>query len=553
MIKIEKQMNITDIIYKTGIAYYRYSSGNQHEESIEAQMECVRKYAKENNITIIKEYIDREETAATDERTHFQEMVADVKAGRVKPDFLIVDKFDRYCRDIKDHFVYKFFFEDNDIKTIAVLEPTYDNLLVEAIIAAKNHDYIRNLSNEVSRKMLQYAKKALHLGGVPLLGYDVYEVMEDGRVRKRYKINEKEGPAVQLGFKLFKKGYSLKKTAQTLNSFGYKTKKGRPFTASAVYEMLTNEKYKGTYVYNRTVSKKKGKRNHHKSKPDDEVIRIPDALPRLVSDEDFDAVQERLHRIKRAPGANKAVEPYLLTGLIFCGECQGHMVGHRKIAGREKKYYYSYECNNRIRLKNCSAKAVNKHYVEKEVIDRLLKDVFSPKSMEKLMQKLEEIHEQRERDNRRGIEQATEELRSIETKLGNYLKAIEDGLYSPTMKKNIAELESRKELLTNAIQAAATKRKALDKKTIKAYLLAQKEILLGNDLERIKNTLSQFVKKVIVYNDSLDVKIIVDIDGGGGALLLKSTIDISDQRGSIIYMNTGTVLGIKIDKRVRKK
>lgn len=534
------------------IAYYRFSSDNQHEESIEAQMECVRGYTEHNNITIVKEYIDRAESATSDDRTNFQLMVSDIESGQVKPDLLIVDKFDRYCRNIADHFTYKFMFERYGIKNYAVLEPTHDSLLLEAIYAARNHEYSLNLSNEVKRKMKMYAKKALFLGGKPPLGYDVYEEMVDGQPRKKYAVNEKEAEIIRIIFKMYLEGYSKRKIVDTLNQYGYKTKLGKTFSQTSIYEILRNEKYTGTYIFNRSASKFDQKRNNHKSKPPEEIIKIPGAIPEIIKPEDFKKIQEMMDRRKHAPGENKAIEPYLLTGLIFCGDCGGSMVGHRKIAGREKKYYYSYECNNRIRFKNCKAKAINKHYIEEYTIEELLHNVFSKEGTTALIKTLQELHKQRETERYKGIEQALEELSAIEGKLKNYIKAIEDGLYSPTIKKTMAELECRKEVLASTVETYSTKEEPLDEKLIRRVLKQHEAIILSGDLERIKGIMPHYIKQVTVYNEKIEVEVIVDIDGGGGAYTFKSTIDIAEIRGSIVYVNTGTVLGIKAERRGNK-
>ena len=56
-------------------AYYRFSSDNQREESIEAQQRAVQEFCSRNGYTIVKEYIDRAKSATSDRRPEFQRMI----------------------------------------------------------------------------------------------------------------------------------------------------------------------------------------------------------------------------------------------------------------------------------------------------------------------------------------------------------------------------------------------------------------------------------------------------------------------------------------------
>ena len=50
------------------VAYARFSSDNQRDESIDAQLRAIRKYADDNNIVIVREYIDRAITGTNADR-----------------------------------------------------------------------------------------------------------------------------------------------------------------------------------------------------------------------------------------------------------------------------------------------------------------------------------------------------------------------------------------------------------------------------------------------------------------------------------------------------
>ncbi len=59
------------------VIYARFSSGKQHETSIEGQLKECYAYAQRNGYTVIAEYIDRALTGTNDNRPDFQRMIAD--------------------------------------------------------------------------------------------------------------------------------------------------------------------------------------------------------------------------------------------------------------------------------------------------------------------------------------------------------------------------------------------------------------------------------------------------------------------------------------------
>ena len=61
------------------VIYARYSSTNQTENSIDAQLRAAREYAEKKGFCIIGEYVDRALSGTTDNRPEFQRMVDDAK------------------------------------------------------------------------------------------------------------------------------------------------------------------------------------------------------------------------------------------------------------------------------------------------------------------------------------------------------------------------------------------------------------------------------------------------------------------------------------------
>jgi len=61
----------------TAALYARFSSDNQREESIDAQIRACREYAKSNGLEVVNVYTDSAKTGTNSNREGFQNMIAD--------------------------------------------------------------------------------------------------------------------------------------------------------------------------------------------------------------------------------------------------------------------------------------------------------------------------------------------------------------------------------------------------------------------------------------------------------------------------------------------
>lgn len=489
-------------------AYARYSSDNQREESIEAQLRAIREYCQKNNIQLVKIYTDEAKSATTDDRPGFLQMIKDSSLGLF--DVVIVHKLDRFSRDRYDSAFYKRQLKKNGVRLISVLEPLDDSpesIILESVLEGMAEYYSRNLAREVMKGMRETALQCKHTGGKPPLGYDVAE-------DKTYIVNEQEAQAVRLIFEMYASGKGYSDIMYALNKEGYRTQTGRPFGKNSIHDILRNEKYRGVFIFNRTERKINGKRNHHRNKDDSEIIRIEGGIPRIIDDETWERVQARMKSNKK--GANSAKEIYLLSGLIFCGKCGGAMTGNRHRCGRNKTLYVTYECSTRKRTKECDMKAINKDYIENLVIEHLEKNVFAPEAIERLVAKISEYAASQVEEINRDIKTFTDQLAGIQTEINNIVNAIAAGMFHPSMKEKMDELETKKANLLLKLEEAKLQAKthAPTEDMIRKYL--QKDADIRNKSpEEQKRIIQAYVKKVIVYENTIDINTIVTFAGGG--------------------------------------
>ncbi len=501
------------------VAYARYSSDNQRSESIDAQLHDIREWAIDNGYQIVRVYTDEAETGTSDDRDGFLQMIADSRNGDYEA--VLVHKSDRFARNKWDAAIYKKALRDNNIKLIYVMQPmlsedTPEAMLMEGIFESLDYYYSLNLGREVMKGMNENARHCKHNGGRPALGFDV------DKNSNTYIINEHEAKAVRLIFEMYAEGMSYDKIVKSLNTQGFKTKTGGLFAKNSISDILRNEKYLGIYIYNRTLRKVNGKRNHRKNKPDDQVVKIPGGMPQIIEQELWDKVQTIIQNRGRKPGErsrNRSTREYLLSGKIECGLCGFKMIGKSGTNGKKVRYDY-YLCNNRDRKHACKAKMVRKDLLELQVIEQLEEQLLNPKLFPVLVDKIYKHLNEIGNESNKELIYLKAELSKIQLKINNMLNLIEEGAGSIEMTRRLAHRESEKAILASRIHEIERKAKAniIPKEIILAYLQERYRSLKSLDILTAKSLINEFVEKVIVYEDEFEVifKISLLTDGGGG-------------------------------------
>lgn len=361
---------------KKAIGYARYSSDNQTENSIEAQVKAIEKYCRENLIDLVNVYIDRAETGTNDAREGFQSFMADISAHAY--DYALFYKSDRLARNKYDSVIYKKKIRDTGAEIIFIAGTrvnlnTVEGVMIEAFSEAQDQITSMNIAKDTLRGMVNIARKGLHTGGIPPLGYDIERSPKDASVR-RFVVNPVEAEIVRLIFDLFLQNYGYFRISQELNGRHLLTKRGKPFTKNSVHEILKNEKYIGVYIFNKHSRHKSSRIENDPS----EIVRVDDAVPAIVSKDIFLKVQLKLNT--RTKPHLKGNRHYLLTGKLVCAQCGRPYVGCS--TGNGGRRYYYYMCTNKKNSGGCRNHNAKAERLEKTVLEVLLKDLMTPERVE---------------------------------------------------------------------------------------------------------------------------------------------------------------------------
>ena len=416
-------------------------------------------------------------------------MIADSSKGLFE--IVLVWAFSRFSRDQYESAVYKHQLKKNYVKVLSATENIPDGAmgdLMEKLVEAMDQYNAEEIKAKTSRGRIGVALKGKHVGGRPLLGYNV-------NPDKTYYINEYDAETVRIAFDWYASGKSYSQIIDELNRQGRKTGAGKSFGKNSLHELLTNERYIGIYTYNK-IPNTDGPRNSHASRPNDEIIKIENSIPPIISKECWDKVQRRIVTNKHAPAAHKAKIDYLLSGKLFCGECGGAMVGQS--SGNHIKYGY-YECSTKKRLRTCKKSNVKKELIERAVIDFTQQYILIDKVCDQLVSL---VHEEllKEEDNEGKIKAIQKQQHRNQTEINNVVDAIKKGGYSEILAKTLEELEHERDALNKQLDAARFYHSNVKtKEVISAWL--KKFSSGGGDSEVYKNMVDIFINSIFVFEN----------------------------------------------------
>ena len=346
-----------------------------------------------------------------------------------------------------------------------------EGIILEAMLEGYAEFYSAELSEKIHRGQKENALKGKNNGGGVPLGY-----LLDKKAQKLV-IDPVTAPLVVEIFEKYADGKSVRSIVEDFNTRGLKTKKGQPFNINSFSSLLKNRKYIGEYRYQDVV--------------------IEGGVPAIVPEDLFNRVQERMEKNRHAPAMAKAKEDYLLTTKLFCGKCERMMVGESGKSHTGAMHYY-YKCSGAKRLKDCDKKAVRKDWIECVVVRLTMQRVMDEEKINRL---IDAIFVMQEQENI-----TTPALRSqlaeTESSIGNILKAIEQGIFTPSTKQRLDELEARKEEILANIQTAELQKPKLTREQMTAWF---EQFRHGDPANRDfqKRLIDTFVNAVYVFDDKL--------------------------------------------------
>ena len=483
------------------VIYARFSSDMQREESIDAQVRACKAYAKSKGYTVIKEYVDEAKSGrSTLTRDAYNQMMADAMENKF--DVIIFHKIDRNSRNELNYFIFKNKLEKLGIRYEYAAQPididSPEGQVMETVMVGMAAYYSRNLAKETKKGMNENAYKAIFNGGYAPLGYKI--------VDKHYVIDKKEAEAVRLIFNLYLDGKGYGEICLALAARGYTTRSGKNFPKNSLHDILRNERYMGTYTFNR-VPKTKRRNSHSYARPND-FISIPDAIPAIVSKETFLAAQEKmLLNKKRKGGAYTAKRDYLLSGKFFCGYCGSAMQGYSCCTRGNMYYYYSCARKDRVPADRCKQKMIRAEILEHWVLRILERVVFTVGGMRRIADAIVDAYEAEQKEQAGSQATLLQRKAVAEKKLNNLYKIFEEGNADEFDRQRLNQIKAElREINKSICETYVKPAKLLSKQKIAAILAAMKdEIFVKKNSYYVQQAVDLLVDHVTITDKVLKI------------------------------------------------
>ena len=371
------------LIKKRVAAYVRVSTDSEEQKtSYTAQKEYyTEKIDKNPEWKFVSIYADEGTSGTqTKNRKQFNLMIDDSKAGEI--DLILTKSISRFARNTVDALTYirelraigvEVFFEKENLYSF---DSKVDFMLT--IMSSMAQEESRNISENIKwsfRKRFKEGK--VFINTKMFLGYDKDE---SGNLI----IDETQAKTVKVIYDLFLDGISFKGIADKLIELKMKTPTGKDmWRANSIKRILTNEKYKGDALLQKTVTLDY---LTHKRSTNDNIepqYYVKNNHVAIIDEETFDLVQTFIEQKEtRYKHQKQDIIPhnkYPFSGIVFCAHCKRPMRRRHWNKGQPSEKVMLVCGSTKEQKGSCNAKAFEYNILE-ETSSSMMTNIINHKS-----------------------------------------------------------------------------------------------------------------------------------------------------------------------------
>lgn len=472
--------------------------------SISNQKAMLAAYADSHGMCDHAFYVDDGYTGRNFNRPGFQQMIADIEAGKVN--CVITKDLSRLGRNYIEAGSYiEIYFPKHNVRYIAVNDNvdtiSGQELDITPFKNILNDMYSRDISKKVLTGWMARSRQGKFVGGTP-----PYGLMRDPDDKGHLIIDPKTAPTIKLIFDLAANGCGCMKIAKHLMEARIpvtRLKKGTDcdvnyyfWGSSRINSILRNPVYYGAHVVCKTHQKAIRSNTYNIIPREDREV-IEGCHEAIVTKQQWDQVQRLIDQRPAIMQGNECPYHNIFHGIIFCGTCGKSMQVRYEKYGRADtnrttkqarepidKAYYICQTYNRTGVNSCSSHKIEARALHEAIlndIQGLVKEVMEDEGAfyDRLAEKLTCRHNG-------DVVQIKKEIAALQARIAE-IDALYMSLYEDKAKCVITE--SRFVMMTEKLDAEQAEARDL----IQRYMTAlSEEDGKVEDIRRFVNELMRF-------------------------------------------------------------
>ena len=322
---------------------------NEAVLTLEEQQSAFARLCAEQGFQSVATFSDRD-SGANAGRGHRQLMAFLRQPGR---GFMVValSLTNEVLRDAKASARRTLELEDVGAQVMNLEGDTGVTFLDEIIAAWRRQRDSERLSGRAMDTLRTKALRGFGLGKTPY-GYGI-------GANGKLEIIEQEARVVRQLYQMYvEQNLGLRLIARHLNDANTPTRRGSRWSVVTVRDILRNRTYTGTYS-------RFG-------------MRVPGSHPAIIPPDVFREVQKKREHVSGGRPVGRE-SSFSLSGLAYCGACNGHMIGvsrtqswsRKRDGGRTQTEYRYYRCGSRVNQSICNYHTWRAEDLESIVLNRI--------------------------------------------------------------------------------------------------------------------------------------------------------------------------------------
>ena len=324
------------------VGYARVSTegqaGPQHG-SLETQQDRILEFVSATGGTHVATFVDVQ-SGRRDDRPEYRRMLQLIEDGGA--DVVVLQWLDRFGRNPREILRRIWDLQDRGVTVETTDEDIREEMLL-LIRAGMAGAESKKTSERVKSTMIRSVSKGSHSGRVPF-GFKPVRVIVDGKAKvDHWEIEEGQARTIREMVRLaVEENLGYKSIADRLNDMGFYGRSG-PWSSASIRVVLRNPSLKGVMAY--------GRRPVVKTAEPPDVLMVEGVFPPILTDEEWNALQQRLDIRQKLNRGGTHKSDYLLSGILMCGHCGGPMVGKVGASYKGRPRYRNYYCGRAFRSK----------------------------------------------------------------------------------------------------------------------------------------------------------------------------------------------------------